>query len=195
MPKLGMEPIRRQTLVAATIAEIGAAGSLEVTMSQIARRAGVSSALAHHYFGSKDKLFLAAMRTVLTDFGTEAREALAGQTDPQARLRAIVQTCFAPASFRPGVVAAWLNFYVHALNSDATLRLLRLYRRRLHSNLVHDLRPLVGAQAEEIAETTGALIDGLYIRQALKSDGPLADAAVRHVMAYLDLAIAAGSRA
>jgi TetR/AcrR family transcriptional repressor of bet genes len=52
MPKLGMEPIRRAALVSATISEIGRAGSLDVTVSQIARRAGMSSALAHHYFGS-----------------------------------------------------------------------------------------------------------------------------------------------
>lgn len=52
MPKLGMEPIRRRALVKATIAEIGLAGNLDVTVSQIARRAGMSSALAHHYFGS-----------------------------------------------------------------------------------------------------------------------------------------------
>ena len=51
MPKLGMEPIRRDALVKATIAEIGAAQSLDVTVGQIARRAGMSSALAHHYFG------------------------------------------------------------------------------------------------------------------------------------------------
>ena len=48
MPKIGMEPIRRAALVKATIAEIGRAGSLDVTVSQIAKRAGMSSALAHH---------------------------------------------------------------------------------------------------------------------------------------------------
>ena len=48
MPKVGMEPIRRAALVEATIAAIGEAGSLEVTVSQIAKRAGMSSALAHH---------------------------------------------------------------------------------------------------------------------------------------------------
>ena len=66
MPKLGMEPIRRDALVKATIAEIGAAQSLDVTVGQIARRAGMSSALAHHYFGGKDQIFLAAMRYILT---------------------------------------------------------------------------------------------------------------------------------
>ena len=47
MPKVGMEPIRRSALVKATIAEIGEAQSLDVTVSQIAKRAGMSSALAH----------------------------------------------------------------------------------------------------------------------------------------------------
>ena len=46
MPKVGMEPIRKAALVKATIVEIGRAGSLDVTVSQIAKRAGMSSALA-----------------------------------------------------------------------------------------------------------------------------------------------------
>ena len=45
MPKLGMEPIRKDALVKATITEIGRTGSLDVTVSQIAKRAGMSSAL------------------------------------------------------------------------------------------------------------------------------------------------------
>ena len=45
MPKVGMEPIRKAALVKATIVEIGRAGSLDVTVSQIAKRAGMSSAL------------------------------------------------------------------------------------------------------------------------------------------------------
>ena len=64
MPKVGMEPIRRAALIKATITEIGKAGSLDITVSQIAKQAGMSSALAHHYFGSKDEIFLAAMRHV-----------------------------------------------------------------------------------------------------------------------------------
>ena len=43
MPKLGMEPIRKEALVKATIVEIGRVGSLDVTVSQIAKRAGMSS--------------------------------------------------------------------------------------------------------------------------------------------------------
>ena len=67
MPKVGMEPIRRSALVKATIAEIGAAGNLDVTVGQIAKRAGMSTTLAHHYFGGKDQIFLAAMRHILRE--------------------------------------------------------------------------------------------------------------------------------
>ena len=38
MPKLGMEPIRRDALVRATIAEVGEVGSLDVTVRKIAER-------------------------------------------------------------------------------------------------------------------------------------------------------------
>jgi TetR/AcrR family transcriptional repressor of bet genes len=41
MPKLGAEPIRRAALVKATIETVGDAGSLDVTVAQIARRAGM----------------------------------------------------------------------------------------------------------------------------------------------------------
>ena len=87
MPKLGMESIRRAALVKATIAEIGAAGSLDVSVSRIAKRAGMSSALAHHYFGGKNQIFEAAMRQILRDYSAEVRTALAAATDPAARAR------------------------------------------------------------------------------------------------------------
>ena len=67
MPKTGMEPMRRRALIDAAIAAIGARGSLDVTMSDIASRAGVSSALAHHYFGAKEGLLQATMRQILID--------------------------------------------------------------------------------------------------------------------------------
>lgn len=94
MPKIGMEPLRRAALVEATIQEIGAAGSLDVTVSKIAKRAGMSSALAHHYFGGKDQIFLAAMRQTLTDYGTEVRAALATAHTPHARVEAVIRASF-----------------------------------------------------------------------------------------------------
>ncbi|AML53463.1 transcriptional repressor BetI [Falsihalocynthiibacter arcticus] len=163
-----MEPIRRAALVKATIDEVGLAGSLEVTVSQIAKRAGVSSGLAHHYFGGKEQIFLAAMRHILSVYGAQVRVALSIATTPRERLEGIILASFEASNFRSEVVGSWLNFYVLAHRSVGAKRLLSIYQRRLRSNLIHDLRPLIPeSQLENSAQGIAALIDGLYIRRSL----------------------------
>lgn len=186
MPKLGMEPIRKAALVKATIMEIGRVGSLDVTVGQIAKRAGMSTALAHHYFGSKEDMFLAAMRHVLSLYGAEVRGALHLAETPEARLNAILVASFSASNFRREVVGAWLNFWVLAQTVPQARRLLTIYERRLQSNLTDALRPLVGDRAPRIAETVGALIDGVYLRQALSPAQPDARAAVALIRGMLD---------
>jgi TetR/AcrR family transcriptional regulator, transcriptional repressor of bet genes len=186
MPKVGMEPIRKDALVKATITEIGRAGSLDVTVSQIARRAGMSSALAHHYFGSKEEMFLAAMRHILTLYGAEVRGALAAAEGPEARLRAILRASFSPGNFRREAVGAWLNFWVLAQTVPQARRLLAIYQRRLRSNLMSCLVPLDASKAASLAAGLGALIDGLYLREVLKSGPPDGEAAVATALDYLN---------
>jgi AcrR family transcriptional regulator len=76
-------------------------------------------ALAHHYFGGKDQIFLAAMRHILTAYG--ARCARAGRA-PMARAR-LGGGDRAPASRRKTSTRrrdrAWLNFYVQAQTEPA----------------------------------------------------------------------------
>ncbi len=187
MPKLGMEPIRREALIKATIAEIGQAGTLDVTVAQIARRAGMSSALAHHYFGGKEQIFLAAMRHTLSLYGAEVRGALSMADTPHARVEAIVRASFSNSHFKAEVIAAWLNFYVLAQTSDEAQRLLHVYQHRLVSNLTHGLRPLVGERAAYVARRMAALIDGGYLRLGLGRAAPDAKAAIRMVMDCLEL--------
>lgn len=185
MPKLGMEPIRRDALVKATITEIGRAGSLDVTVSQIAKRAGMSSALAHHYFGGKEQIFLAAMRHTLSLYGASVRGALSTVKTPRERVEGVIVASFEPGNFRPEVVAAWLNFYVLAQTSDEARRLLRIYQKRLNSNLLTGLRPLMGEAAQHAAAGIGAMIDGHYIRRALHEVEEDAEGAADIVLEYL----------
>ena len=186
MPKLGMEPIRKAALVNATIVEIGRSGSLDVTVGQIAKRAGMSTALAHHYFGGKEAMFLAAMRHVLSLYGAEVRGALAVSNGDEGRLHAIVRASFSPTSFRREVVGAWLNFYVLAQTVPEARRLLAVYQRRLRSNLMAGLRPLVAGRADVVARGLGALIDGVYLREALSGRAPNRQASIALVLDYLD---------
>ncbi len=196
MPKTGMEPLRRKALIDATISAIGARGSLDVTMSDIAGRAGVSSALAHHYFGAKEELLQATMRHILAELGADARAALrAAGADQRRRVAAVIAVNFSESQFRPSTIAAWLAFYVEAQRSPELRRLLRIYARRLHSNLKSALGGLLPPRdAELTAESIAALIDGLYIRRALKDGTPNADSAVALVEDYLATTLAQKAR-
>lgn len=185
MPKVGMEPIRRRSLVEAAISAIHARGSLDITIRDIALRAGVSQGLAHHYFGSKDALIVSAMRHLLTEYGRQVRREIKKAKDPRSRVSAIIHASLGTEQFKPETVSVWLVFYVHAQESDEAHALLSVYSRRLRSNLVHGLTPLAGDRAHRIAEGIASLIDGLYIRKAL---GSLAkDAAAEHLVEdYVD---------
>ncbi len=183
MPKLGMEPIRKDAIVKATIAELGIQKSLDVTVSQIAKRAGMSSALAHHYFGGKDQIFLAAMRQILTDFGKETKEQLKAAPAGE-RPHAIIRASFAPSCFSPDVISAWMTFYVMAQTNKEALRLWQIYQARIRSNLIDGLRPLINDPVDT-AEDMIALIDGLYIRAALSAPGN-PQRAVSHALRVLE---------
>ncbi|SHK06013.1 transcriptional regulator, TetR family [Shimia gijangensis] len=171
MPKVGMEPKRRAALVDAAIVEIGKAGSLDVTVAQIARRAGMSSGLAHHYFGGKEQMLLAAMRHILGVFTEQVRIGFLSAKTPRERLEALIRANFADHVFDRKKTSAWLSFYAMAQANEDAARLMQIYQRRLQSNLLFDLRHLV-ANPEAVAAALGALIDGAYLRAALAGQGP-----------------------
>ncbi|MCF6369925.1 transcriptional regulator BetI [Rhizobium halophilum] len=188
MPRIGMEPLRRKALVEATLRTIGQQGSLDVTMSEIAREAGVSPALAHHYFGSKQQLLVATIRSLLARLRTDAVSALENVETPRERLSAIIRVSFQADQFAPETVAAWLAFYVEAQRSEEVRRLLVIYARRLRSNLLDSLERLCPPDdAARIAEGVAAMIDGLYIRQSLRSAPIGSTASMTLTEDYLDL--------
>lgn len=191
MPKVGMEPVRRKALLDAAISAIGDQGTLAVTMSDIARRAGVSPALAHHYFGSKEQLLSETMRSLLRDLRRDTVAALEKATTARSRVSAIIGVSFHAGQFAPETVAAWLAFYTEAQRSEPVRRLLVLYARRLHSNLSASLASLCAPDdAARIAEGTAALIDGLYIRRALGAAPLTTESSIALTEEYVDAALA-----
>ena len=173
MPKKGMEPIRRRQLIGATMEAIHDLGFCDVTIAEIARRAGVSYGLAHHYFGSKDQLMTATMRHLLTSLGEEHVRHLTEANTPQLRIRAVCQASFSPNQFQPVVISAWLAFYMQAQTGPSSRYLLQIYARRLVSNLSFALKQMVPqSEVRELAEGAAAVIDGLWIRWALSDNRP-----------------------
>jgi len=91
MPKVGMQPIRRLQLIEATLDAVNDVGMHEASISQIARRAGVSNGIISHYFRDKNGLLEATMRYLLLNLWRGVKERLASVKDnaPEARLYAI----------------------------------------------------------------------------------------------------------
>ena len=56
MPKVGMQPIRRQQLIEATLTAIDRVGMGDASIALIARLAGVSNGIISHYFQDKNGL-------------------------------------------------------------------------------------------------------------------------------------------
>jgi TetR/AcrR family transcriptional repressor of bet genes len=171
MPKLGMRPIRRRQLVDAAIASIHQYGLGETTIARIAEKAGVSPGIIHHYFADKDDLLFETMRHLLEILRRHAVARLRCAHTPRARLHAIVEASFTEDQFSETVSAAWLGLHGNARQSPRLARILRLYHARLRSNLVHALKLLVAPRhVEELAEGIASMIDGLWLRCALRGE-------------------------
>ena len=195
-PRLAVTELRRRALIGAALREISDRGTLDVTVAQIANRAGVSSALAHHYFGGKEDLILATMRHLLSEFAQGVRERLRRAATPRERLSAIIAGSFGDDQFHQATITAWLTFYAKALSSPGAARLLAVYQRRLHTNLRHALRGIVPpGDIDRVAEGLGALIDGVYLREALRGRVVNPGTAIALVEDYVDCHLGRGGPA
>ncbi|HVZ02268.1 MAG TPA: transcriptional regulator BetI [Dongiaceae bacterium] len=186
MPKLGMEEIRRRQLIEATIASIHEVGLAESSLSRISARAGVSTGIVHHYFEDKAEL----LESTLRQLGSSLRQAVVRRLNaadtPSERLMAVVDGNIGADQFTPAGVSAWLAFWAQVPTHPRLARVQNVIISRLHDNLVHALRLLGRADADEIASVAEALIDGLWLRAALSADGPDSARARRLVLDYLE---------
>jgi AcrR family transcriptional regulator len=125
---------RREQLVARATELFATHGYEELSMSRIAREAGISKALLYHYFPSKSQLFAAAL--------TSSAEDLRRRTDP-------VDPALPPVE----QVTASLDAFLRWVDDHG-----EGYRRLIESGGIPEVREIVGA----VRATTGQrILDGL----------------------------------
>ncbi|KML67859.1 transcriptional regulator BetI [Pectobacterium peruviense] len=189
MPKVGMQPIRRQQLIEATLAAINDVGMHDASIVQIARRAGVSNGIISHYFRDKNGLLEATMRYLISHLGLAVKSRLLNLTDntPRARLRAIVQGNFDDSQTNSAAMKTWLAFWASSLHSPMLHRLQQVNDRRLYSNLsVEFSRCLPKDNARIAAKGLAGLIDGLWLRGALSHNAFNCEEALSITYDYID---------
>ncbi|MGC8121320.1 transcriptional regulator BetI [Marinobacter sp. VGCF2001] len=195
MARPGVESIRRQQLIDATMEVIEAHGFQGATIGRIAEVSELSVGIISHYFGNKQGLLEACMRHLLASLQRDAAKLMSERSKaPREQLMAIVDANFSGAQTSAQSAKTWLAFWTQAMHNPDLMRLQRVNERRLLSNLIVPLRQLMPTeQARATAQTIAALIDGFWLRAALSEGRIELDRAVALCKTYVDQAIAANA--
>jgi len=197
MARVGVESIRRQQLIDATLEVIEIHGFQGATIGKIAAASELSVGIVSHYFGGKQGLLEATMRYLLSCLQEDASKLMAGQPNtPRECLMAIVDANFSGVQTHAQSAKTWLAFWTQAMHSPELMRLQRVNERRLLSNLIFHLRKLMpGESAQATAQTLAAMIDGFWLRAAMSEGRIEPDQAVALCKTYIDQAIKANNGA
>jgi TetR/AcrR family transcriptional repressor of bet genes len=167
MPKLGMEPIRRGQLIAATYEVLRREGFANTTLAKIAAEAGLATSIITHYFSTKSALIEATMRDQVASLVREASVRRRAASTTVGEVIAIVDANFAPSQCSPRAVAAWLYFWGQVPYNPSFARIQKICDRRLLVYLQRSLRALVPeAQVYDVAYTILALSYGFWMQLA-----------------------------
>ena len=110
---------RRLSLLKAAFREVAEKGFSDVTLDDIARRAGVSKGVTLYYFTSKEDLFLELFSWLIDSIHHRMREAVAAVDDPVEKVRALVALIFPSPSKNRAFFRAYVDFCGLAARHDS----------------------------------------------------------------------------
>lgn len=167
---------RRLVLLKAAFREVAERGFSNVTLEDIAIRAGVSKGVTLYYFDSKEQLFCELFSWLIESIHGRMREAVGAQDDPVAKIRALVALIFPSPSKNKAFFRAYVDFCGLAARREP-FRLIgeRFYAgcRQIDQSIVEEgmRRGLfLLRDAGETASTLRAIFDGLMLQWLTEKD-------------------------
>ncbi len=130
MPKVGMESLRRQQLIDATIHVVAEVGLKGATINLISKRAGMSSGIISHYFGSKQSLIEASVQYLLSQLKIEHLP-----DNAYDRLMKIVDLNFSGIHRADASTRTWLSFWGQSMHDPKLYSLQEIHKIRCGSNM------------------------------------------------------------
>jgi AcrR family transcriptional regulator len=188
---------RRTQMLRAAAELICERGFGETRIADVAKRAGVSSALVIYYFGTRDRLLVDALRYSEESFYDAAELMLAEVSSLRERLSLLIQwTCVPEANGEvPGAWGLWFDLWAQAFRHDevAPARIeLDARWRGMIADVVEAGELTTKVDARMFAREFSALLDGLSIQVALRDPEIDSDVAYEIAMRFaereLDLA-------
>ena len=190
------ESERRLSLLKAAFREVAEKGFSDVTLEDIAQRAGVSKGVTLYYFESKEDLFRQLFSWLIDSIHARMREAVDRAEDPVAKVRALVAIIF-PS---PGKNRAFFRAYMDFCGLAARRESFRAIGERFYAGCLSIDRGIVEdgirrgvftlRDPVEAAGTMRALFDGLMMRWLTEAEPEAVFASYRErcereLLAYL----------
>ena len=171
-PATEQNEARRIEMLRAAAELICERGFGDTRIADVARRAGVSSALVIYYFGTRDRLLVDALRYSEQSFYEAAEKMLAEVPSLRERLSLLIQwTCVPEGSDEiPGAWGLWFDLWAQAFRHDEIKAGRAEQDSRWRKMIVHalDTSELSAKEKRMFALEFSALLDGLSIQVALE---------------------------
>jgi TetR/AcrR family transcriptional regulator, transcriptional repressor of bet genes len=181
VPKLGMEPIRREQICSAAATVIAREGFAGTTLRKVADEAGVSTGMLNHYFSNRQDLLTQTLIFVSERAQNRMREAIADLPPGWSRLRALLDEALVDDFIANETWRVWINAYGEAVHLPELRHTIEARLQSWYQILDHALEGLVPADAPGAIPWSwrlDAALNGLAI-QALTSEAPLDSRKVR----------------
>jgi TetR/AcrR family transcriptional regulator, transcriptional repressor of bet genes len=164
--KTRIEDIRRAELIEAAHRIFLREGLKGLTTTRICHEAGMSQGILTYYFKDKDEVLFEmvrfANRLLMDAVVTNLRRA----ETCWERLTAIIDGNFPESKFDRNTANAWISFYAEAAHSPRYARLQLLFYRRLRSNVMSALFPLLPkSEIDHFTYGFAAMLDGFWLRR------------------------------
>jgi TetR/AcrR family transcriptional regulator, transcriptional repressor of bet genes len=179
--------VRAAMLVEAGLAVLAEGGIRAFTIDNICKASGASRGLVTHHFGSKDGLlaavYAAAYQPLLAAIAPE------GQAAPA--LPALIDHLFSPANYSRDSLNVWLAIWGEIATNgplQAEHRALYARYRAVVAGAIAEFAAARGreVEAEALAVTLIALVDGLWLELCIDPEGMTAETARAACLRMLD---------
>jgi len=166
--------VRREEILAAAVEQVRQRGLADTRVIDVARALGVSKALVHYHFDSKERLLAETFAyAAQRDLDSLAHAARSDGTALE-RLWAVLDV-YAPTGDASGWVL-WIDGWAAALRDEGLRSVLRDLDRRWKEAIAALIRDGVGsgeftcADPEDATSRITALLDGLAVQQVVRPD-------------------------
>lgn len=181
MPKLGMEPIRREQICRGAATVIAREGFAGTTLRKVAEEAGVSTGMLNHYFSNRQELLTQTLVFVSERTQAKARSAMGDLPPGRERLRALLDGALPTEVVTNESWRVWINAYGEAVHLAELRHTIEARLQSWYPILDHALEGLVppaGPNELPWSWRMDAILNGLAIL-ALTSEAPLGPEGVR----------------